>query len=742
MIKEIKLDNVATYTKENGILIKPTKINYFYGNNGSGKSTLANVLKDSKNEKFEECNILWENSLEIDTLVYNKDFVQENFSQKKDIKGIFTLGKESVDIKEKIEHLKEEKEKQSQKLNKTKESLDKINQEKDKIKSEAIEFCWRQKTKYYNKCKEAFTGVANSKNKFFERLLGNYNNLELKEVEEGEVLNRYNNLYSKELKKYKYLPILDSKDIRNVEESSLLDKVIIGKEDLEIGKLISKLSNSDWVKQGLSFVENSDNKCPFCQQSLNSSIVVNIEEYFDESYKSDCEKLNSFKKEYERYLDSLIRVLDSIDYESYNINNIDELKNKIDEIKLIYKSNIRLIQEKIDMPSKKIEIESLYKKVNVIILLIDEINKKLKVNNNRIDNLTKEKDKVINDIWIMMINNLKEDIKRYSKEIENKNKAISGLKNKISELEKDIKKKEKNISEESSKIANVESVVTDINKILKSFGFNSFKLNLGEEEGTYKIVRSDGTNAKDTLSEGEYRFITFLYFYYLVNGSNEPTNIRKDKILVIDDPISSLDSNTLFIISTLIKNLIDECINNKNDIKQVFILTHNIYFYKEVTYKGSRNNPSPSIESYWIIQKLNSISNIKRFENNPILTTYETLWRTLDNIDGVSNRNNVLDISTGLNAMRRILEHYFNVLCGYNYEECINKFDGEDKLICKSLLSYINDGSHFISDDYVLCYEDLGNYKRVFKLIFEKMGHIKHYEAMSSSERAWRYKEN
>ena len=255
-------------------------------------------------------------------------------------------------------------------------------------------------------------------------------------------------------------------------------------------------------------------------------------------------------------------------------------------------------------------------------------------------------------------------------------------------------------------------------------------------------MRSDGTNAKDTLSEGEYRFITFLYFYYLVNGSNEPTNIRKDKILVIDDPISSLDSNTLFIISTLIKNLIDECINNKNDIKQVFILTHNIYFYKEVTYKGSRNNPSPSIESYWIIQKLNSISNIKRFENNPILTTYETLWRTLDNIDGVSNRNNVLDISTGLNAMRRILEHYFNVLCGYNYEECINKFDGEDKLICKSLLSYINDGSHFISDDYVLCYEDLGNYKRVFKLIFEKMGHIKHYEAMSSSERAWRYKEN
>lgn len=742
MIKEIKLDNVATYTKENGTLIKPTKINYFYGNNGSGKSTLANVLKDSKNERFEKCNILWENSSEIDTLVYNKDFVQENFSQKKEIKGIFTLGKESVDIKEKIEHLKEEKEKESKNFNKTKESLEKIKEEKNKIKRDAIDFCWGQKTKYYSKCKEAFTGVANSKNNFFERLLGNYKNLELKEVEEDEVLNRYKDLYSSELKKYKYLPILDIKDIKKVEECSLLGKIIIGKEDLEIGKLISKLSNSDWVKKRLSFIENSDNKCPFCQQSLNNSILENIEEYFDESYKNDCEKLNLFKNEYQGCFDSLIRSLDSIDYESYKINNLDELKNKIEEIKLIYKSNIRLIQEKIYMPSKIIEIESLYEKINGIRLIIDEINKNLKVNNDRIDNLKKEKDKVINDIWIMMINNLKEYIKKYFKDIENKDKAIYGLEKRIFGLQKNIKEKEKNISEESLKIANVESVVNDINNILKNFGFNSFKLALGEEKGTYKIVRSDGTNAKDTLSEGEYRFITFLYFYYLVNGSDEPTDIRKDKILVIDDPISSLDSNTLFIISTLIKDLIDECINNKNDIKQVFIFTHNIYFYKEVTYKGSRKHASANIESYWIIQKLNNISNIQRFENNPILTTYETLWRTLDNIEDISNENNVLDISTGLNAMRRILEHYFNVLCGYDYQECVNKFEGEDKLICKSLLSYINDGSHFISDDYVLCYENLENYKRVFKLIFEKMGHIKHYEAMTSSDRAWKYKEN
>lgn len=742
MIKQIKLDNVATYTKENGILIRPTKINYFYGNNGSGKSTLANVIKDSKNEKFESCNILWESPLKIDTLVYNKDFVQENFSEKKDIKGIFTLGKESIDTIKNIDNIKKQRDVYWENLAKTEKSLDKIKEEKKQIKLKAIEFCWEQKRKYYSKCKEVFTGVASNKSKFFEKLLGNYTKLELKEIEEYEVLDRYKNLYSSELKKYKYLPILDCKDIIKVENCNLLNKIIIGKEDLEIGKLISKLSNSDWVKQGLSFVKNSDNKCPFCQQDLNKSILGYIEEYFDESYKNDCNNLILFKDKYVTYFDSLIRLIDSIDYKSYKIVDFDELKMKIDEIKLIYKSNVKLIQEKIDMPSKKIEIEFLYEKINDIKLIIDKINKNLKINNDRIDNLKKEKDKVINDIWIMIINNLKEYLREYTKDISNKEKAITGLNKKIIELKRNIEEKEEDIKKENLKIANVEMVVSDINNILKNFGFNSFKLALGEEEGTYRIVRSDGTNAKDTLSEGEYRFITFLYFYYLVKGSNEPTDIIKDKILVIDDPISSLDSNTLFIISTLIKDLIEKCINNKDGIKQVFIFTHNIYFYKEVTYKGLRKNPSPNIESYWIIQKLNNVSNIQRFDNNPILTTYETLWRTLDNIDGLSNGNNVLDISTGLNAMRRILEHYFNVLCGYDYEECINKFEGEDKLICKSLLSYINDCSHFISDDYVLCYENLENYKRVFKLIFEKMGHIKHYEAMTSHERVWKYKES
>ncbi len=71
---------------------------------------------------------------------------------------------------------------------------------------------------------------------------------------------------------------------------------------------------------------------------------------------------------------------------------------------------------------------------------------------------------------------------------------------------------------------------------------------------------------------------------HLLNGSNNRDLITENKVVVIDDPISSLDSNVLFIVSNLILKLIDDIRNNQNNIVQLFVLTHNVYFHKEVTF--------------------------------------------------------------------------------------------------------------------------------------------------------------
>ena len=73
------------------------------------------------------------------------------------------------------------------------------------------------------------------------------------------------------------------------------------------------------------------------------------------------------------------------------------------------------------------------------------------------------------------------------------------------------------------------------------------------DENYYQIQRTNGELANETLSEGEITFITFLYFMQLVRGGTKPENTSENRVVVIDDPISSLDSTILFVVSSLLK---------------------------------------------------------------------------------------------------------------------------------------------------------------------------------------------
>lgn len=83
--------------------------------------------------------------------------------------------------------------------------------------------------------------------------------------------------------------------------------------------------------------------------------------------------------------------------------------------------------------------------------------------------------------------------------------------------------------------------------------------------------------------------------------------------------------------------------------------------------------------------------------------------------------------------MRRILENYSNILGKAKDDDIVNSFStNEEKMICRSLLSWINDGSHTVYDDlYIDSYTDsVDRYKQIFKKIFVKMGHEAHYKMM------------
>lgn len=112
-------------------------------------------------------------------------------------------------------------------------------------------------------------------------------------------------------------------------------------------------------------------------------------------------------------------------------------------------------------------------------------------------------------------------------------------------------------------MVSIKPIVNEINALLKGYGFTNFSLACTEDEKSYRIQREDGQLVGETLSEGEVTFITFLYYYHLTKGSLKENDVSKNKVLVIDDPISSLDSNILFIVSVLVKELMKETMKEK-----------------------------------------------------------------------------------------------------------------------------------------------------------------------------------
>jgi len=192
--------------------------------------------------------------------------------------------------------------------------------------------------------------------------------------------------------------------------------------------------------------------------------------------------------------------------------------------------------------------------------------------------------------------------------------------------------------------------------------------------------------------------------------------------VVFDDPVSSLDADILFIVCNLIKNTIAEMRKGNSSVKQVFVLTHNIYFHKEVTFDKKRNATKVrSHESFWVVRKTSQRSELIHVYDKPVKSSYELLWREV--------RRKPPSDTAIQNVMRRILEHYFKFYGGITPEDIIEDFDGKDKMICNTLLSWVNDGSHFAIDDLCMASDpgQVDRYLNVFQRIFEESGHGGHF---------------
>ena len=729
MIERIHIKEVASFGSTVQSLTDLKQFNYAYGSNATGKTTISKVIAEPAS--YPQCKLDWKGGLPMETAVYNRDFVAANFNASSDIKGVFTLGKKDKDLLDKIEKAKDELDKINGSLTTLKATLHGEDEQGGKRGEKAAvdtgfeEDCWKQKVKHEAKLKDAFKGVL-IKKLFMGRMLTEHIKNKATPRSLDEIERSGETVFGETPTAENVIAKPDFKALLEAETSAILGKKIIGKKDIDIAAMIDRLGNSDWVKQGIPFYQVNDEVCPFCQQATKAELAQSLADYFDETFEADS---NAVKSVYDTYVTERTRIIQEIQAiitAKPRSLDIEKLRSELKLFEARSTTNVQNLEKKRSELSQTVVLEGLANVVQAIEDLLEGSNKVIAEHNRMVANLGPERQKLTDEVWRYLLDNeVATTLKTYTGKVDALNKAITALEAQIKAKEDERSKKEAEIRSLEKQTTTIQPTIDAINGLLQSFGFVSFNLARSENEHYYKIIRDDGGDAKETLSEGERTVITFLYFYHYLQGSATESGMTTDRVVVFDDPVSSLDSDVLFIVSSLIRRLVGEVEKGTGHIKQVFILTHNVYFHKEVTFDKRRPlNGVMNNESFWLVRKLNGMSSLVKQTENPIKTSYELLWSEVKN----PNRSRL----TIQNTLRRILENYFKVLGGIDTKDIVELFKAEDKMYCGALVSWINDGSHFMDDELyrAITDEEVLKYLEVFKEIFIKMNHEAHYKMM------------
>ncbi|MFU2509712.1 AAA family ATPase [Pseudoalteromonas sp. ASV78] len=720
MITSIKLMDVASYSPTSPVTINTDnkKVNLFYGLNGSGKSTLGNFLQSSADPIYQKCEVLPANE-DHEILVYNQKFVQQNFYEIPQQKGIFTLSEVNKEAEEAIENAEQAIRKIIEFQNQIQIKVDGKKKEITNETTALKDTVWKAKSKHDRTELEFCLDKFKTKDKFLQKIEGSSSPCDstFKELKkEAKELNEQNGTPRESIQTISFIG-------NYVEKEQIFVARIVGSKDSYLAELVEKLGNSDWVQFGMQFIKDNG-PCPFCQQELQTDFSTSISQLFDTTYQSKQEEILNLKNVYESSISSLELNLNSGAFVAEYIADNSELSTAKALLLTCLKDNLNLISDKYNKPSEIITLldttEHIEHLNNIILKVQSEVvafNDKIKNKKIHLTNITQKFWSLLNSEYAALIQATTEKIINLNQDVENLN---VDYKNKNAEK----REQENIIIENSKKITNIDLSIKNINEQLKELGLQGFQLDkVTDDSQHYKIIRQGKAeeDVYNSLSEGEKTLISFLYFLESCTGATdqESTVILKRRIIVIDDPISSLSHNYVYDIATLIHHKVLLA-----DFKQVFILTHNLFFFHELLMLNAPSNRPTPYKLHRVTKSDYSL--VKDLQRNEIQNDYQTYWQIIK--DCMENHNYINMLP---NAMRNILEHYFTFI---HKKEALKKALeelGKSSSEFKPLFRYINRESHSDSIN-INDFEgiDVDKYIEKFKQVFEKTGYDEHYYQM------------
>ncbi|HRE56707.1 MAG TPA: AAA family ATPase [Candidatus Kapabacteria bacterium] len=648
----IKLNNFTHksfigYTNPNDLHFRAKNI--LFGYNGKGKSSIAIGIKDE---------FLKDTNKKPDNLrIFDRDYISHSLlleNSEGNIKGVeANFGHGGVDIENKIKELEKQiiSEVEIAKLDSN------IVDSRKKIRTEIDAIHDRRKGE---------VGISKkSSTDSIERVIELYKNdfQEAKKIEADEeklIKIVGDNAIEKQIAQNENLRPLNLSKI----PTTLLEEVkVIFKEKFGEDISIPEYEVVKWIETGLQLHKEGDN-CKFCDGKLDFfDVKLKIAEFKGNKRHKATEKLKQFREQ----LQSLLETIKIIEKEAktYSTNigtEIEQHFTAISSNKNTIESLITSCQSKID----KIEIQETFD--------FELFAETFKVIEESILSITKTKSEQLSELRKKQ-NKLTTLVKGAIGLEIIKSAPIKDKLKEVNDKEVDLKENRDNNKKKQQEIQNLKqqkSLTKDfadfVSQILNDINI-SLKVVLDTDNKNY-IIKSTNENTTLTIkdiSEGEKNLLALLFFYYELFSDKKQQNVKLEiELIIVDDPISSMDDSNKFYILELMKNLLGL------QKQQVFILTHSWEDYCSLSYgkkawEDSKDKDGNKIESHFAtfeIKKNNGKSELYKSHN--IEKPYNYLFKEIY----VFSQKSEEELKTECqiyhypNVMRRIFEEWYGFKVG------------------------------------------------------------------------------
>lgn len=552
------------------------RYNLIYGWNGSGKTTLSRVFRalemrtvppigqvtlsiDGKDVTGDEFT-----QLALPVRVFNRDFVMESVFPVGggEMPPIFVVGRENVEKQKIVDQLKRD-------LANTRAALESARSKKQEAARALDRYCVDRATVIRDTLRSPGSNPYNNYNKSHFRARaqkmvtdGDKEIHRLNESDLARFLAQHRAIQKPKIREVTYrLPEL--KELA-AETSRLLATTVVS---AAIDSLKDDATLSEWIHQGLGLHQARDaKKCLFCEQTLPEGRLAALEGHFNNEYEEFLKRLDAQIAQLKEAKNTCATVALPNSAEFY-----EDLAGEYEAAAAAVRRALELTRTFLELLTKALMdkrgrvFESLRLDADVPDVdagVIERLNEVIRKHNRACEEFATRVRDARQRLEAHFVAESLDEFVKLTEAVRAAEGALNEADAKVRRLALEIERLERDIIEHRQP---AEELNDELRKYL---GHDELRL---ETKDTGYIITRNGEPAY-ALSEGEMTAIALLYF---LKSLNDRRFDLSRGVVVLDDPVSSLDANALYLAFGFIRQ-------RTEGAGQLFILTHNFSFFRQV----------------------------------------------------------------------------------------------------------------------------------------------------------------